>query len=112
MDNLSFFEYEKIAKSTAVYPNRGNNIDYTILGLAGEIGEICEKRKKIIRDHNNVATPEQKLEMAKELGDVLWYLTATAHELGYSLVNIAKWNNEKLLSRKSRGKIGGSGDDR
>ena len=48
----------------------------------------------------------------KELGDVLWYLTRSANELGYSLVDVAEINLIKLTSRKERGVLQGSGDER
>ncbi|MEL7340628.1 MAG: MazG nucleotide pyrophosphohydrolase domain-containing protein [Bacteroidota bacterium] len=50
--------------------------------------------------------------MKKEMGDVLWYLAVGADEFGLSLSEIAAANIEKLASRKARGVIQGSGDDR
>ena len=52
------------------------------------------------------------LDMGKELGDILYYLTATAHDLGYSLEDIIEGNVEKLKARKVAGTIKGSGDSR
>ena len=50
--------------------------------------------------------------MAKELGDVLWYVAQLASELDLDLDEIAQANLEKLLSRQRRGVLSGSGDDR
>jgi NTP pyrophosphatase (non-canonical NTP hydrolase) len=50
--------------------------------------------------------------MAKELGDVLWYVSQLASELGLELEQIAQGNLEKLLSRQRRGVLSGSGDER
>jgi NTP pyrophosphatase (non-canonical NTP hydrolase) len=50
--------------------------------------------------------------MSSEIGDVLWYSARLADELGLSLSQIAEDNMEKLLDRKARGVIGGSGDNR
>ncbi|HEY0965378.1 MAG TPA: nucleoside triphosphate pyrophosphohydrolase family protein [Candidatus Saccharimonadales bacterium] len=109
-------EYTKIALSTL-----GDGQDFgdlspqlvdQILGLVGESGEIAEKFKKIIRDKKGVLSKEDKVEIIKELGDVLWYITTIAHLLDSDLETVAKRNNEKLLSRKARGKISGSGDNR
>ena len=50
--------------------------------------------------------------MAKELGDVLWYVAQLATELELDLDEIAEANLEKLLSRQRRGVLSGSGDDR
>ena len=44
---------------------------YPMLGLAGEAGELCNKLKKVIRDHNDFKSDEYKEDMAKELGDCL-----------------------------------------
>ena len=84
------------------------NITYLTLGLVGEAGDIAEKVKKNIRD--GTATDDQAL--AKELGDVLWYVANLSLEIGYTLSEITDLNIDKLSSRKERGKLGGSGDDR
>ena len=106
-----FNDYEDLIAQTAMYPMVGEgtqmSLAYTALGLTGESGEFSEKVKKWIRDGTI-----NKQEAAKELGDVLWYLTASARELGYSLQDIAEMNMVKLLSRKERGVLGGSGDNR
>ena len=89
---MTFNEYQKLAKSTAIYPD-GYRMVYPTLGLTGEAGEVAEKVKK-------------------ELGDVLWYLSAIASDLNISLEDIAQTNVEKLKSRLKRDKIKGSGDNR
>lgn len=76
--------------------------------------------KKIIRDtdikRNEQGAieiePKKAAEIAKEVGDVLWYVATMANDLGISLESIAEMNIEKLKSRKARGVIGGSGDNR
>jgi NTP pyrophosphatase (non-canonical NTP hydrolase) len=109
----TFEEYEQVALQTALYPNRGENLVYPTLGLAGESGEFAEKVKKVLRDHDgDYSKPELKQAMVKELGDVLWYVTACSRELGVTLEQVAKANAEKLLSRRDRGQIHGNGDDR
>ena len=84
------------------------------LGLAGETGEVLEKIKKMIRDKNGVfsPTPEDIAELKKELGDVLWYISALAFYNGIDLDDVARANLDKLRSRKERNKIHGSGDNR
>src|SRR3989344_3816453 len=104
--------FQKRALEFAVYPNQGNNLPYAVLGLCGEAGEVAEKLKKLIRDHDGKLDDEYREKMAKELSDVLWYVSTTARELGYSLDEIGEMNIEKLLSRKERNKIQGSGNDR
>ncbi|MDO4612431.1 MAG: nucleoside triphosphate pyrophosphohydrolase family protein [Candidatus Saccharibacteria bacterium] len=83
-----------------------------VLGLVGEAGEAADKVKKILRDKGGRASEEDKAEIVKELGDVLWYVANVARSLGVSLSEVAEGNIEKLSSRKKRGKISGSGDNR
>ncbi len=109
---MRFEEYEKLAAETAIYPDRGKNLIYPVLGLSGESGEVAEKVKKLIRDKNYSIDTEFIDSIKKELGDVLWYVAAICFELGISMEDVAKTNIEKLALRKSRNKIHGEGDDR
>jgi NTP pyrophosphatase (non-canonical NTP hydrolase) len=109
---MTFEEYQKKSRKTARYPSAGSNFVYPTLGLAGEAGEVAEKIKKVIRDDGGEMTAERKKELEKELGDVLWYLSQIATELGLSLDEVAEKNIEKLYSRLERGQIKGSGDNR
>lgn len=83
-----------------------------VLGLVGESGEVAEKFKKILRDKQGEISQAEKTELVKELGDILWYINAVAHLLGSSLEEVAQENNKKLMDRKSRGALRGSGDNR
>lgn len=109
---MNFEEYQKESRKTALYPNKNNNFIYPVLGLCGESGEIAEKIKKVIRDEGGIISELKKEEIKKELGDVLWYISQIATELGFSLDSVAKLNIEKLRSRLERNKISGSGDNR
>jgi NTP pyrophosphatase (non-canonical NTP hydrolase) len=104
-------EYQQKALETAIYPE-DKRIFYPTLGMAGEAGEVADKVKKVIRDNGQVFTDGKKREIAKEIGDVMWYCATLANDLGYSLEEIAEMNIQKLESRKQRGMIGGSGDNR
>lgn len=108
---LQFSDYCKAAASTDRYPNECKPWVYA-LGLTGEAGELADKIKKVYRDKGGVFKQEEREAIAKELGDVLWYLTRLGATLGFSLEQIAAMNIEKLADRAKRGKIGGSGDDR
>jgi len=103
---MEFNEYQKKAITTAIYPIE-YEIIYPALGLAGEAGEVAEKIKKYIRDGEL-----DKDSVAKELGDVLWYIANLASDLDIDLDVIAHNNIEKLFSRKERGVLHGSGDNR
>ena len=109
---MTFDEYQKLSRRTAVYPDQGNNLVYPVLGLTGEAGEVAEKVKKMIRDADGKLTDERKALLAKELGDVLWYVAQLATELGVSMEDVAKENLEKLMSRMDREQISGDGDER
>jgi len=109
---MKFDEYQRLSRKTAIYPQKGKNFIYPTLGLAGETGEVVEKIKKVIRDKKGKISSQQKEEISKELGDVLWYVANLATELNLSLEEIAKKNLEKLFSRKKRGKLHGKGDNR
>tara|TARA_Y100000385_G_scaffold263493_1_gene296034 strand:- start:993 stop:1313 length:321 start_codon:yes stop_codon:yes gene_type:complete len=102
-------DYQIQANKTAIYPE---GLNYPILGLAGEAGEICNKYKKIIRDKGGEVDVNDLDQLAKELGDVLWYVAQIASELGTDLETVAKVNLMKLGDRKDRGVLGGSGDER
>lgn len=105
-------DYQQRSRATAVYPDAGDNLTYPALGLCGEAGECAEKVKKAIRDDGGVLSDERRAALAAELGDVLWYVAQLATEAGLDLDEIAGDNLAKLLSRRDRGVLQGSGDAR
>jgi NTP pyrophosphatase (non-canonical NTP hydrolase) len=100
-------EYNDFVLSTKVYPEK-SAIVYPALGLTGEAGEVAEKVKKWLRGDREL----DKLELAKEVSDVCWYVTSLADDLGYTLEEILYLNRAKLQDRKERNVIKGSGDNR
>lgn len=104
-------EYQDKAMTTAIYGERFNII-YPTLGMCGESGEVSDKVKKVLRDFNGVFTDEKKLELAKEIGDVAWYIAALCRDLGYTMEEVLQMNLDKLASRKDRNVIQGEGDNR
>ena len=105
-------EYQERSRATAVYPGAGENLLYPTLGLCGEAGEVAEKVKKMLRDDGGVLSAERREALAKELGDVLWYVAQVATEADLELEAIAEGNLAKLLSRRDRDVLQGSGDTR
>lgn len=99
---MKFEEYQSEASVTALYPRRLNNLEYPTLGLAGEAGEVANIVKKIQRDNDGVITDETRAKLKDELGDVLWYISACADELGMTLTEIAEYNVSKLAKRHNR----------
>ena len=110
---MTLNEYQKQALTTVISSSDAfKDSLHWVLGINGEAGEVAEKVKKIIRDKNGVISKQDKAELAKELGDVLWYLAVFAHDLGFTFDDVAATNLEKLQSRKTRGVLGGGGDNR
>jgi len=112
---MTLDEYAHGARATAAYPASARLL-YPVLKLAGEAGEVAEKLGKLMRDEGwtpgRGLSEAQRDALALELGDVLWYLAAVAHDLGVPLSDIAQRNLGKLADRAARGVIGGSGDAR
>jgi len=132
--------YQRESRLTAIYPNLGQNLDYPVLGLCGEAGEVAQsfmegvrellplgaavlnlsatagllanQTKKIQRDDLGVVTGERRKQLRKELGGVLWYVAAICSELGESLSDVARENLEVLASRQARDVLRGDGDER
>lgn len=102
--------YQTQAVKTAVYPKPLATC-YPIIGLVGEAGELANKFKKVLRG-DRPFDAKLKLELAQELGDVLWYLANVSKDIGYDLNDIAKMNLFKLRARKKKGTIKGEGDYR
>ena len=109
---LTFDKYQEGAEETVFYPNKGSNLVLPSLGLIGEAGEVSKIVAEVIRDKRGKISKEDRERLEQELGDVMWYLSSLATELGLSLEDIARRNLEKLASRKERGMLRGSGDDR
>lgn len=115
---MNLNEYQQLAKTTELMTRKSrltaNDPAFVakVLGLVGEAGEVAEKYKKIVRDKGGKISENDKTEIIKELGDVLWYISAMADYLGTSLEDVATMNLDKLQSRKSRGTQHGKGDNR
>jgi NTP pyrophosphatase (non-canonical NTP hydrolase) len=105
------FEYQQWTLNTAKYPKAGTGdneeLYYLALGLVGEAGEIANKVKKVYRDGKR-----DNDDLAKELGDVMWYAARFASAIGFHLDTVMADNRDKLESRLKRDAIGGSGDNR
>jgi len=110
---MTFDEYQKQAPSTLVsHPDPLMDKTIMVLGISGEASEIAEKWKKLLAYREGVITEEDKTEMGKEIGDVLWYLTVFADMLDLKMEDIAATNVAKLASRKARNVLKGAGDNR
>jgi len=116
--DATFYTYQDIATKSAIYPGKGfsTGLLYTVLKLNGEAGELAEHVGKAMRDDKfgseRPLTSERKALIEKEIGDVLWYLSAICNELHLSLSSVAWTNLNKLKDRTERNMLQGSGDDR
>lgn len=103
-------EYQHLASK---YRHGEPIVLFAALGVAGEAGEVADKVKKAIRDNNGNFDDKAFKESVKyELGDVLWYVSALAEDLGFTLSEVGQSNIAKLEDRRKRCVIHGSGDKR
>jgi len=111
---MTFDEYQAQALTTAQEADPKALMSRTIyaMGVAGEAGEVVEKWKKIVAYHEGKVTEDDINDLAKELGDVVWYIAVMAHSLGLSLDDVMQRNVTKLKDRQKRNVIKGAGDNR
>ena len=111
--SLEINEYQKRAHETADYLGmETGDYRYSVMGLAEEAGEVSGKFAKAVRDANGIIDGERREAIKKELGDVCWFVAEISTLLGLSLEEVMQGNLDKLASRKQRGVLHGSGDDR
>lgn len=109
---MNLNDYQTLALRTASPRDKKNEFFHLVLGLVGESGEIAEKVKKIIRDHDSDLSRLDIEDITKELGDVLWHIAVIADYFDIPLEQVADLNIKKLADRQKRGVLGGSGDNR
>lgn len=112
-------EYQNKAMSTRM--DSCDNHAYMLTGLVGEVGELFGKIAKGIRKdktefyNNNLVdgfSEEELHNIKSELGDCAWFIAGIADTFGWTLEDVCQDNISKLASRKARGVIDGSGDNR
>jgi NTP pyrophosphatase (non-canonical NTP hydrolase) len=108
---MKFSEFEAAALTTALYDDK-YRVMYPALGLAGETGEVLEKIKKVYRDNDGRLDSDKVDAIAKEIGDVLWYVAALCRDLDITMDDVAESVLAKLRSRAERNALRGSGDER
>ncbi len=100
-------EYQAKAQATEQKPSaEGSDKIISLLGLAGEVGELLNEYKKLLRDGQAHVRFRDRL--IEELGDLLWYVAATATQFGLDLSDIAESNLAKIRARwdhKSDGQL-------
>lgn len=108
---MTINEYQQAALKTAIYPEK-YKIILPALGVTGEAGECSDKVKKVIRDNDGKFDATKCMDIAMEIGDVLWYCAALANDIGFTLDVVAQMNIKKLTGRKERGTLHGKGEIR
>ena len=107
MDVKQLDKYQDAAWDLALEQSR--TWQYLFPGLVSEVGELAELYAKGVRD----GFPRDLDKHVKnELGDILWFIACLGRYCGFRLGDIAQANIEKLRSRRDRGVLQGSGDER
>jgi len=92
-------DYQKAALRTASTLEPKDLVLNGALGLAGESGEVADHIKKHLFQGHEL----KKEHLAKELGDICWYIAIMAEGLGYTLEEIMQMNVDKLMKRYPNG---------
>lgn len=92
-------EYQSLALRTANGLDQKQLLTNGVMGMCGEAGECVDMMKKHLFQGHDL----DKEHLAKELGDVSWYVAITAYALGYDLDKIFEMNIEKLKARYPEG---------
>ena len=93
---MTINEYQKLAMTTLNPALSEKEVLLNgVMGLCGESGEAIDLVKKWMMQGHEL----DKAHLAKELGDVAWYLAETATAIGYDLETILQNNIDKLKAR-------------
>lgn len=98
IETLNRYQVEAL-RTAAQYPTDALKLAVHGLGIAGEAGEVADYLKKVVGHSHDIDGPK----LAKELGDVLWYVALLADDIGLQLSDIATMNIEKLRARYPEG---------
>lgn len=93
-------EYQRLAMTT-LNPelNKKDVLINSVMGLCGESGEAIDIVKKWLAQGHEL----DKAHLAKELGDIAWYLAEAATALDLELEDVFQGNIEKLKKRYPEG---------
>ena len=96
---MNFSDYQRETMRTAGAQEGLDALAAFGLGIAGEAGEVADRVKKELFHGHAI----DHAAMKKELGDVLWYLSALACLYGLTLEEVAQTNIDKLRKRYPNG---------
>ena len=97
---MTINEYQKLAMTT-LNPalDKKDVLINGVMGLCGESGEAIDIVKKFLAQGHEL----DKEHLAKELGDIAWYLAETATAIEFNLEDIFQMNIDKLKKRYPQG---------
>lgn len=111
-NEVSFQEFQNLAARYIPTVECVPDLAYAVMSLTGEAGEVAEKVKRIYRGDLRAKEAGYDIEIAKELGDVLWCVAAVATALSIPLESVARMSLEKMEDRRKRDMLKGCGDNR
>lgn len=97
MDNTQYIE--EVKRTYAGADEVQVKLTLAALGLTGESGEVADAIKKMLFQGHAL----DRKHVAKELGDILWYLGLACEAIGYSLDEVMQMNVDKLRARYPQG---------
>ena len=102
--------YTQFTRDTKKYPS-DVEMEYLMIGLANEVGEVLGKYKKHLRG-DMMVLEDFRQGLIDELGDVMWYFARICDTLDVKMYEVMEKNITKLTDRLDRGVIKGEGDKR
>ena len=94
-NTLDYNDFQQQALTTAIYPV-DREVDYTIVGLGSEIGELAEVYAEAKKGFYGKLNGEDTKEALSECGDIFWYVAATADALKLNLDWVLKQTTTEL----------------
>lgn len=99
-EGLTVRDYERLAMRTANFNGTDKEMLIEVgLGITGEAGEVADMIKKHVRQGHAL----DKERLAKELGDVAWYLALGCRVLNVPMEVVLQANIDKLAARYPNG---------
>lgn len=96
---MTINDYQIAALRTARADSEADLLINGVMGMCGEAGECIDLVKKFMFQQHKLDFDH----IAKELGDVAWYLAVTAYAIGYDLESVLQMNVDKLKKRYPEG---------
>ena len=97
---MDFISYQKAAMRTkGGVDTPESQLNLGALGISGEAGEVTDYIKKVLFHGHEL----DRVRLAKELGDIMWYIALLSDAIGIDMETVAAMNVEKLKKRYPEG---------